>query len=36
MIDRVVARLDMRKVLGDILAVLMKQSADYIVEPDPV
>ncbi len=36
MIDRVVARRDMRKVLGDILAVLMKQSADYIVEPDPV
>ena len=36
MIDRVVARRDMRKVLGDILAVLMKQSSDYIVEPDPV
>ena len=36
MIDRVVARRDMRKVLGDILAVLMKQSADHVVEPEPV
>ena len=36
MIDRVVARRDMRKVLGDILAVLMKQSADHIVEAEPV
>ena len=36
MIDRVVARRDMRKVLGDILSVLTKQSADHILEPDPV
>ena len=36
MIDRVVARRDMRKVLGDILAVLLKQSADHVVEPAPV
>ena len=36
MIDRVVARRDMRKSLGDILAVLMKQTADHIVEPEPV
>ena len=36
MIDRVVARRDMRKTLGDILAVLMKQTADHIVEPEPV
>lgn len=36
MIDRVVARRDMRKVLGDILAVLMKQTADHVVEPEPV
>ena len=36
MIDRVVARRDMRKVLGDILSVLRKQSADHILEPDPV
>ena len=36
MIDRVVPRRDMRKVLGDILAVLMKQTADHIVEPEPV
>lgn len=36
MIDRVVSRSDMRKVLGDILAVLMKQTADRIVEPAPV
>ena len=36
MIDRVVARRDMRKVLGDILSVLTKQSADHTLEPDPV
>ena len=36
MIDRVVARRDMRKTLGDILAVLMKQTADYLVEAEPV
>ena len=36
MIDRVVARRDMRKVLGDILSVLMKQKADHVVEPEPV
>lgn len=36
MIDRVVPRRDMRKVLGDILAVLMKQTADHVVEPAPV
>jgi len=36
MIDRVVSRRDMRKVLGDILAVLMKQTADQVSEPEPV
>ena len=36
MIDRVVSRRDMRKVLGDILAVLMKQTADQVAEPEPV
>jgi acetyl-CoA carboxylase carboxyl transferase subunit beta len=36
MIDRVVPRRDMRKVLGDILAVLTKQTADHSVEPEPV
>ena len=36
MIDRVVPRREMRKVLGDILAVLMKQTADHVVEPEPV
>ena len=36
MIDRVVPRRDMRKVLGDILSVLTKQSADHNMEPDPV
>ena len=36
MIDRVVARRDMRKTLGDILAVLMKQDADQVTEPEPV
>jgi acetyl-CoA carboxylase carboxyl transferase subunit beta len=36
MIDRVVPRRDMRKVLGDILAVLMQQTADHVVEPEPV
>jgi len=36
MIDRVVPRREMRKVLGDILAVLTKQTADHIVEPEPV
>jgi len=36
MIDRVVARREMRKVLGDILAVLMQQTADNVVEPEPV
>ena len=36
MIDRVVARRDLRKVLGDLLAVLTKQSADHVVEPEPV
>lgn len=36
MIDRVVHRREMRKVLGDILAVLMKQTADYVMEAEPV
>jgi acetyl-CoA carboxylase carboxyl transferase subunit beta len=36
MIDRVVARRDMRKVLGDILSVLMKQDANHVAELDPV
>ena len=36
MIDRVVHRRDMRKTLGDILAVLTKQNADHIMEPEPV
>ncbi|MEP4052911.1 MAG: acetyl-CoA carboxylase, carboxyltransferase subunit beta [Litorimonas sp.] len=36
MIDRVVHRREMRKVLGDILAVLMKQTADHVVEAEPV
>ena len=36
MIDRVVSRRDMRKVLGDILSVLMKQTADQVAEPEPV
>ncbi len=36
MIDRVVPRRDMRKVLGDILAVLTQQTAEHIVEPEPV
>ena len=36
MIDRVVPRRDMRKVLGDILAVLMQQTAEHVVEPEPV
>lgn len=36
MIDRVVSRRDMRKVLGNILAVLMKQTADQVSEPEPV
>jgi len=36
MIDRVVPRREMRKILGDILAVLMKQTADHVVEPEPV
>jgi len=36
MIDRVVARRDMRKVLGDILSVLMQQTADHCAELDPV
>jgi len=36
MIDRVVARRDMRRVLGDILAVLTQQSAEHLAEPVPV
>jgi len=36
MIDRVVARRDMRKVLGDLLAVLTKQTAQHAAEPEPV
>lgn len=36
MIDRVVARRDMRKVLGDILSVLTQQNADHVMEPEPV
>jgi acetyl-CoA carboxylase beta subunit len=36
MIDRVVHRREMRKVLGDILAVLMKKTADHVVEAEPV
>lgn len=36
MIDRVVPRRDMRKVLGDILSVLTQQKADHIPEPEPV
>ena len=36
MIDRVVPRRDMRKVLGDILAVLTQQTADNVVESEPV
>jgi len=36
MIDRVVARRDMRKVLGDLLGVLTKQTADHAAEPEPV
>ncbi|WP_427452336.1 acetyl-CoA carboxylase, carboxyltransferase subunit beta [Litorimonas sp. WD9-15] len=35
MIDRVVARGEMRKVLGDILAVLTQQSAEPCAEPIP-
>ena len=36
MIDRVVPRREMRKVLGDILAVLTKQTADHVLEAEPV
>jgi len=36
MIDRVVARKHMRKVLGDLLAVLTRQSAEHCAEPVPV
>jgi acetyl-CoA carboxylase carboxyl transferase subunit beta len=36
MIDRVVARRDMRRVLGDLLAVLTKQTAQLAAEPEPV
>jgi len=36
MIDRVVARKNMRKVLGDLLAVLTQQNAERCAEPVPV
>ena len=36
MIDRVVGRKHMRKVLGDLLAVLTRQSAEHCAEPVPV
>lgn len=35
MIDRVVARNEMRRVLGDLLAVLTQQTADHTPEPIP-
>ncbi|GGX72547.1 acetyl-coenzyme A carboxylase carboxyl transferase subunit beta [Litorimonas cladophorae] len=36
MIDRVVPRTDLRRVLGDLLAVLTQQTADHAAEPVPV
>ena len=35
MIDRVVPRNDMRRVLGDVLAVLTQQAADHAADPVP-